>query len=359
VTTQPAETPAEKRPSLARRIVWRIFLFALAAFGLYAVWPRLLQVLSAWPNLKTLEPLWFLLMLPLEVASFLSVWVLIRLALGVRSYFLVGTAQLSSNAVSMVMPGGAAAGGTLMYSMLTQGGVDPARVAGALTAVSLLTFGTLFALPLLSVPAILSGVSVNRGLMQTAVAAVGLFLIAALASAVVLTTDRPLAFVAKAVQSVRNRVRRRKAPLEGLPDRLLGERDFIREVLGAHLRRASLGALGKVFFDFGALLAALAAVGTRPRASLVLLAYVVASFLGMIPITPGGLGFVGTLHLAGVSTGDATLATLAYRLISYWLPMPAGLIALLLFRRRYGRGRPGPAAEEAAARTAGSRPLGP
>jgi uncharacterized membrane protein YbhN (UPF0104 family) len=337
------EPSAERRPSLVRKIVWRIILFTLAAFGLYAVWPRLLQVFSAWPSLKTLAPGWFLLMLPLEAASFLSVWVLIRLALGVRSYFLVGTAQLSSNALSLVMPGGAAAGGTLMYSMLTQGGVEPTRVAGGLTAVTLLSFGTLFALPLLSVPAILTGAAVNRGLMQTALAAVGLFLIAALASAVVLTTDRPLAFVGRAVQSVLNWVRRRRPPLEGLSGRLLAERDFIKEVLGGHLRQASLGSLGKVFFDFGALLAALAAVGTRPRASLVLLAYVVASFLGMVPITPGGLGFVeaglvGTLHLAGVGAGDATLATLAYRLVSYWLPMPVGLIALILFRRRYGRG---------------------
>jgi putative heme transporter len=62
--------------------------------------------------------------------------------------------------------------------------------------------------------------------------------------------------------------------------------------------------------------------------------------LGMIPITPGGLGFVeagltATLHLAGVSTGDAVLATLAYRMVSYWLPLPAGLIAVTLHRRRF------------------------
>jgi hypothetical protein len=117
---------------------------------------------------------------------------------------------------------------------------------------------SLFALPLLSVPAILTGATVNRGLMQTALAAVGLFVIAALASAVVLTTDRPLAFVGSSIQSVLNRIRRRRPPLEGLPDRLLAERDFIKDVLGGHLRRASLGSLGKVFFDFGALLAALA-----------------------------------------------------------------------------------------------------
>ena len=77
-----------------------------------------------------------------------------------------------------------------------------------------------------------------------------------------------------------------------------------------------------------------------------------AQILGMIPITPGGLGFVeagltATLALAGVSGGEAVLATLIYRLASYWLPMPSGLVAYLLFRRRYQTGkvaRPVPAA---------------
>ena len=79
-----------------------------------------------------------------------------------------------------------------------------------------------------------------------------------------------------------------------------------------------------------------------------LLAYVASMVLGMIPITPGGLGFVeagltATLRLAGVSTPDAVLATLAYRLVSYWLPLPAGLIAATLHRRRYGDREAAPA----------------
>ncbi|MDP9262258.1 MAG: flippase-like domain-containing protein, partial [Actinomycetota bacterium] len=61
----------------------------------------------------------------------------------------------------------------------------------------------------------------------------------------------------------------------------------------------------------------------------------------LIPFTPGGLGFVeaglvGGLTLAGVSPQDAVVATLVYRLVSFWLPIPAGAGAYVLFRRRYG-----------------------
>ena len=88
------------------------------------------------------------------------------------------------------------------------------------------------------------------------------------------------------------------------------------------------------------LAAALAAVGSQPRPSLVLLAFCAAQILAQIPITPGGLGFVeagltAMLTLAGVSAGAAVLATFAYRLFSYWLPLPVGLGAFGWHTRRY------------------------
>jgi len=90
--------------------------------------------------------------------------------------------------------------------------------------------------------------------------------------------------------------------------------------------------------DYGTLLAALAAVGATPSPALVLIAFCAAQVLAQVPFTPGGLGFVeagltAMLALAGVSAGDALLATLAYRLFSYWLVLPLGLVGLALQRR--------------------------
>jgi uncharacterized protein (TIRG00374 family) len=129
--------------------------------------------------------------------------------------------------------------------------------------------------------------------------------------------------------------------MDGLPDRLRQERDTLVTVFGAHWLMTTVAVVGRWGFDYMTLVAALAAVGAEVDPSLVLLAYVIASFLSMIPITPGGLGFVeagltGTLALAGVSAGDAVIVTFAYRLVSFWLPLPAGLPAYVLARRRYG-----------------------
>ena len=126
-----------------------------------------------------------------------------------------------------------------------------------------------------------------------------------------------------------------------LPEqRAIEERDRVRDALGSRWPWAVVAVVSKWAFDYFALIAAVAATGAGVEAVPLLLAYLATSVLKMIPITPGGLGFVeaglaATLVWAGVSTADATLATLAYRLVSYWLPLVAGLAAAVAYQRRY------------------------
>ncbi|MCZ7527176.1 MAG: flippase-like domain-containing protein [Acidimicrobiia bacterium] len=299
-------------------------------------------MLSSWPRLVELDPVWFVLMLAAESGSFVCVWALQRVALRTDDWFAVGASQLAGNAFSRVVPGGVAAGGALQFRMLSDAGVPTTTAVTGLTAVSLLQIATVLALPVLSLPAVLGGTPVNRGLAQAAWIGGGVFVLMFVLGAVLLTTDWPLRATGRATQQLRNRLRPHHAPIDDLPDRLVHERDLIRGALGSGWKEALLASVGKWGLDYLALVAALMAVGARPNPSLVLLAYVAAAVLSMIPFTPGGLGFVeaglsATLTLAGVGAGHAVLATLAYRLVSYWLPLPAGLVAARLFRRRYPR----------------------
>jgi uncharacterized protein (TIRG00374 family) len=135
--------------------------------------------------------------------------------------------------------------------------------------------------------------------------------------------------------------------VEGVAEELIADRDFIVNTIGRRWRAALVSAVGNTAFDYLALLCSLRAVGASPRPSLVILAYASAELLAQVPLTPGGLGFVeaglvGTLSLAGVPGTSALAATLLYRLVSYWLPLPLGGIAYLAYRRRYGS-KAGPA----------------
>jgi uncharacterized protein (TIRG00374 family) len=253
----------------------------------------------------------------------------------------VVTSQLASNAFGRVVPGGVAAAGAMQYAMLTRAGVPAGRAASGMTASSVLVFGILLALPLLALPAVLFGAPVDPGLGKAALIGGLMFVLLFAAGAAAILWNSPLVLVGRAAQTVRNRIRRSKPPLTGLPDRLLRERNSVTMVLGQRWWQALLLAVGRWLLDYLTLLAALTAVHADPRPSTVLLAFCAAQFLGTLPLTPGGLGFVeagltGTLALAGVPAGAAVVATLAYRLVSFWLPIPAGGVAAILHRRHYG-----------------------
>jgi uncharacterized protein (TIRG00374 family) len=245
-------------------------------------------------------------------------------------------------------------GTALQYRMLVETGMRRGDVVSGLTAASLLVFGIVLALPVLSLPAILRG-GVQRDLLNAAVAGLIVFAVLFAAGVLVLSSDRPLRWIGRLVQRVRNRLRPKAEPLRRLPTRLVGERDRIVGTLGPRWKRALAAALGRWAFDFGCLLAALRALDALPRVGLVLLAFCAAQVLAQIPLTPGGLGFVeagltATLTLAGVPAGAAVVATFAYRLFSYWLQLPLGLVGLALQRapvRQY-RAKRGPDDEDEA-----------
>jgi uncharacterized protein (TIRG00374 family) len=303
--------------------------------SLYLLAPTLLELFSSWPALKELQPLWLLLGLLFEATSFLSLWEVQRIALRLPSWFAVGTAQLTANAAGSIVPGGAATSGAFAYRMLVHAGAQPGDVAAGLAATTLGTTTVLFALPLLALPAILGGVAAPRGLLHAAYIGAGAFVLAVAGGLAAFHWDAPLRAVGRAAARVLRRDR------EELPARLLAQRDRMRGAFGSRWPLAVCGLVGKPGFDYLCLVCCVAAVGSRPSPSLLLLAYAAGSLLGLIPFTPGGLGFVeagltGMLVLAGVDANEAVVATLAYRLLAFWLPLPAGGAAWLLYRRRYG-----------------------
>jgi uncharacterized protein (TIRG00374 family) len=334
------ESEARPTRSLARTIFW----LAVTAISLYGVAPSLIDVLGSWSDLAQLNVAWFPAMAALQCAALACLWALQWIVLRRAAWPDVIDSQLAGNALAKIAPAGGAVGAALQYRMLVQAGIERGRAVAGLTATNLLTFAIVLAMPILVVPAIIRG-GVQRSLVEATVIGLIGFVVLVAAGVAVLALDGPLEAIGRAVQRVRNAVRRGAQPLTRLPDRLMRERDRLLAALGPRWKEALLAGAGRWAFDYATLLAALAAVGSHPRPALILLAFCAAQVLSQIPVTPGGLGFVeagltATLALAGVKAGDAVLATLAYRLFSYWLQLPLGLIAAAVHRRRYGGGAP-------------------
>jgi uncharacterized protein (TIRG00374 family) len=321
---------------------WRVVFLLFSLTTLYLLLPKVLDVFDRWPELATISWAWFVVMFLCQVGSFACMWWLIRIALPETDWFTAATSQMAGAAVAKAVPGGAAVGAALQFRMLATSGVRMGTAGSTMAATSIVSTGTLFALPFLALILAFFGAPIPRGLVLVAWAGGILFLLLVGLGVIAVNTDRPLELVGSWIERAADAIARRAGRESRFSvARVLAERDRVKTALGERWGQALVASAGNWLLDYLALVAALRAVGTSPRMSVVLLAYGAAAVLGMIPITPGGLGFVeaglvGALTLAGVPAQDALLATLAFRLVSYWLPVPAGLGAYIAFRLRYG-----------------------
>ena len=114
-----------------KSLVKRWIAIAFTGVALYLVAPSILSVFHSWPQLATLNLLWFIPALVAEGAHFACTFSLQRIALRTKAWFSVITAQLAGNAISLIVPGGAAAGAAVQFRMLRHAAwTPPSRSAG-------------------------------------------------------------------------------------------------------------------------------------------------------------------------------------------------------------------------------------
>jgi uncharacterized protein (TIRG00374 family) len=346
----------DDRPSRSARTWRRTVVLGLA--GLVALWllrSTLGSVYGDVDDLGAVDWRWLVLIVGCEAGAFFVSWELNRLTLRTDRWFDVAVAQLSGNAASNVVPAGGPAGAAVQLRVLSEAGFDLTRAATSLGALSLLGVAGLLALPAVAAPfAVATG---STGGQLEPVLVLGLVLLAVVIAiiGVLLTRDTPLEGLASGVQWLTNRLRpnRRRSDL---PTRVLGERDAIRTAFGTRPVFVAAAAISRTALDCSALYLSLLAVGAHPSPMAVIVAFGAANVAGMIPLTPGGLGFVevgltATLVASGVTPPEAALATALYRLASTWLPVVAGFVGYGLFRYRHRarrNPRPLPPSEDAA-----------
>jgi uncharacterized protein (TIRG00374 family) len=321
-------------PKPVRRILAILIVAAIVEFF---VLPQVATALEASRSLTHVNPVLLVLGLGLEAAALVAYWQLTRSLIPPAerpSLFRMARIELATLSLSHVVPGGSGAAGALGFRLLTEAGVDRSDAGFALATQGL---GSAAVLNVILWLALVVSIPFHgtRPLYTTAaavgVAVFGIF--TGLILGLTLAEGQTASLLCRVASHV---------PLvdcdqvETLVHRLAGRvRDLARQprLLG----RAVGWAAANWLLDAASLWVFIAAFGHRTTIDGLLIAYGLANVLGALPVTPGGLGIVEgvltpTLVGFGVPGGVAVLGVVSWRVVNFWLPIPAGGAAYLSLR---------------------------
>ena len=241
--------------------------------------------------------------------------------------------QMSTKALSNIVPGGSAAGPALGYRLLTLSGVDGPSAGFALATAGL---GSAVVLNLILWIGLIASIpirGVNKGYGVAAIAGIIVMLVAGLLVLGLMDgqgrAERAFRWVARKLHLNEDRT--------GAAVRQIAERleDIIsdRQLL---IRTASWAAANWLL-DAASLWVFLRAFGESMDVDALIIAFGLVNILQVVPIMPGGLGIVEgayalQLPAFGVPKTVAALGVASYRIGQYWIPTLLGGILYATLR---------------------------
>ena len=333
------DTGGPPRPRRFRPLRLSLKVLAFALIINYILLPLLPDFRKALDELSSVSPLLLSIGLLLQLMALLCYSLLTKAALGEAGHQITRLRlfriQMSTKALSNIVPGGSAAGPALGYRLMTLSGVDgpsagfALATSGLVSAVVLnllLWFGLIVSVPIRGV---------NKGYGVAALAGIIVMLIAALLVLGLMDgqgrAEKALRWIARKVHLNEDRAGAAVRQVALRLDDLATDRQL--------LARVAAWALANWLFDAASLWVFLRAFGVSLDPDALIIAFGVVNVLQVIPITPGGLGIVEgayALQLAafGVPKTVATLGVASYRIGQYWLPTLVG--GLLYASLRFG-----------------------
>lgn len=323
-----------RRPPSTRRykpvgFTIKLTLFATAFY--FFVLPLAPDFRDAWRRLRDVEPGYIAAGFGLQIAGWFCYSLLTRAALGraagTVTRFRFFRIQMSTKALSSIVPGGNAAASALGYRLLTLSGISGPDAGFALATAGL---GSAVVLNLIFWVGLLVSIpirGVNPGYAAAALAGVVIMLLAAgLVMGVMHGQGRAERIIRWICARLHVEPEAAIAVVRQIGQRveeLVSDRELL-------VRVVFWAALNWVL-DAASLWVFLRAFGATLDPDALLVAFGLANLLAAIPITPGGLGIVDASYLStlvafGISLGRARLGLASYRIAQLIFPIILGAV---------------------------------
>ena len=327
----------DPRHHARRRALARAFKVLATLIVVYFLILNIPGLRNAVDQLSEVKPGLLVLGLVLELLALFCYSLMTRAALGPVGHHMTALhlfrIQLSTRALSSLVPGGSAAGSALGYRMMVASGV-PGPDAGFALATAGLASAVVLNFILwagLIVSITLRGVNPVYG-----TAAIAGIILMGIAVAIIFGLIEGQERSEKILRSVARRLRLNE-DRAGEAVRHIGGRMQELAAYRALLRRLVFWASANWLIDAAALWVFLRAFGGSVPLDGLIVAFGLANVLAAIPITPGGLGIVEGTYVPvlvgfGLPRATAVVGVVSYRIAQYWLPILIGGVCYLSLR---------------------------
>jgi uncharacterized protein (TIRG00374 family) len=338
----------EEEPGLElgrRRLLGLCAFLVLAIAALYFLLPQLAGLNDTWHRIENGSPYWMFLALLFGAGMFAGYVAMFRgifMRAGADRIDWKASYQITMAglAASRIFAAGGAGGLVLMAWALRRAGMSRRFVAD-----KTLTFLILTYFPYM-VALIVCGVGLRIGIFEGE-APFGLTVVPAIIAVILTAIGVSTALVPTDLQrrlesfaTHGGRLARWAQRLANLPaSASAGMRDAFQHV--RHPEAALAGAVLFWGFQVAVLWASFRAFGDAPPLAVLTQAFFVGMFGNLLPM-PGGVGgveggMIAALVAFGEDAGQAVVAVLLFRAVTFWLPMIPGVIAYFQLRRTVER----------------------
>ncbi|MBS1891871.1 MAG: flippase-like domain-containing protein [Actinobacteria bacterium] len=315
--------------------------------GIYFLFPKLVGLGDALGKLDEADPLWIGIAIVFSIASYATYIALFKAVVGGEALRLTWGETYQINmagvAATLLFSAGGAGGVALTYWALRKAGMRRREVARRMIAFVTLHYAfyplALIVFGLLLRTGVLNGEnSVELTIIPAAVA--GILLVLG-----VLITLIPADVEGKLMPHAHGAHTRSFVEWASRVPETLG--DGFRFALGlfAHPRKgglAVLGAAGFWAFSIGVLWASFHSLGIHVPLAVVVQGFFLGMVANLFPLAPAGVGavdagMIGAFVLFGLPEETVFPAILIFRLVSFWMPIPPGVVAFFQLRNTVRR----------------------
>lgn len=322
-----------------RRPLLVLLFLSLATIFVFAVLPQLAGFGKSLHRLRDGNKIWLAVGVGLECISLFGYMALLRMVFSCEGVHIDWRSSyqitMAGAVATKLLAAGGAGGIALTIWALRASGLTARTVARRMTSFEMLLYAVFMAALVVFGGGLAVGVFAGRSpRVLTVLPALFGAVVIGLVWVLDFATDRAQNWLSAMAERA-NRGQRLLTKLVTVPRTLHDGAESTKQIL-THPRIGLLGAVAYWGFDIAVLWASFRAFGYSPEIAVLVLGYYIGQLANAIPL-PGGVGgveggMIGAFIAFGVSGSTAALAVLAYRLISFWLPIIPGTAAYLRLR---------------------------